>query len=315
MAKRLFLVYNSHSTHHEAIEREVLAPLRTLKGWLVGKYAVESHSWQENVVRFAKILSDGDLVIVAGGDGTAAMAINAILSSGKKVVFSVLGYGNFNDVAEMLRTLNLTKNKKSGITEIIARFERGSVCEIWPLEVMVDGKHWRYALCYLTAGMMAEATAVFESPKIRRKLMTGRRGLIFSMFLLAGWYFRHLGQRFLPSFKLNGAATKKKTSDYLAVNSPRVAKIMRSKDYSRGQLDFASGTARLGGIFAILGFMLGSIFKQMPLTDTKKDVLEFSSDDRHRKITLQTEGESEVFDDIHQIQVAKSKKSLYIVQI
>ena len=104
MLKKLIVVYNPRSSHHQAIEREVLAPVRKLQGWLVGKYEVKSESLEENARALAELLHDGDLVITAGGDGTATMATNGIMLSKKDVTLGVLGYGNFDDMARMLKT-------------------------------------------------------------------------------------------------------------------------------------------------------------------------------------------------------------------
>lgn len=311
MVKKLILVYNPRSSHHEAIEREVLASLRDLRGWMVGKYVVKAQGWQENIIDLTRIISDGDLVIVAGGDGTAAMAANAVLASGKDVTFSALGYGNFNDVAEMLGTAGLRQS--DGIREIIRKFEQQEFKTIYPLEVKVNHAHWRYALCYLTAGMMAAATTVFETPKARRKLMTGKKGVVFSIFLLAGWYFRNLGRRFLPLMRLNSQELPGKTSDYFAINSPRVAKVMRGGNWYENEWEFGSATGRLGGLFGLLRFMLRSMTKGMLLNLSDGDYVEFLDD--KVKVVLQTEGESEAFDNLQKIEVKKAQKALRVVRI
>ena len=103
LLKKLVLVYNPQASHHLAVETEVLSVVRNLTDWLVGKYEVGAGGVCENAKRLSEILSDGDLVIVAGGDGTATMAANGVMLSGKDVTLGVLGYGNFNDTARMLR--------------------------------------------------------------------------------------------------------------------------------------------------------------------------------------------------------------------
>lgn len=200
MLKKLILVYNPRSSHHGAIEREVLSQARRLSGWLVGKYEVRQGEVRENAKELMKILQDGNLVVALGGDGTASMAMNAIMLSGKDVTFAVLGYGNFNDTARMLKTKRPVEyggEYIGGLSEIIERFEAKKITEIYPLEVKVDGKHWRYALNYFTVGMLAEATGVFEEEKVRKRLQSGKTGVIFALYQAVKWYFKNKKREFL----------------------------------------------------------------------------------------------------------------------
>lgn len=205
MLKKLIVVYNPRSSKHAAVAKEVLAPARKLSGWLVGKYEVKAMRLHENADELAKILSDGDLVVAAGGDGTASMAVNGVMRSGKDVALGVLGYGNFNDFARMLKSKRAVEyggEYVGGVTEIVERYEAGKTKKIYPLEVKVDGRHWRYAPCYVSLGLFAESTAVFDEPKVREKLKTGRKHLVFSIFTLAKWYFQNRKREFLPEGKM-----------------------------------------------------------------------------------------------------------------
>ena len=177
MLKKLIVVCNPRSSRAGMIEREVLEPARKLRGWLVGKYEVQATGVNENAEQLAKILDDGDLVIVAGGDGTAAIALNATVLSDKDVSLAVMGYGNFNDMARLTKVkppVEYGDGYVGGIMEIVERYEAGKVMELHPLEVWIDGKHWRYAGCYVTLGLFAESTAVFDQEKVRLKLREKR---------------------------------------------------------------------------------------------------------------------------------------------
>jgi len=207
MLKKLIVVYNPRSSKHAAVAQEVLVPARKLSGWLVGKYEVKECGLDENAAELAKILNDGDLVIAAGGDGTASMAVNGVMQSEKDVTLGVLGYGNFNDFARMLKTKRAVEyggEYVGGVTEIVERFEAGKTKEIYPLEVRLDGKHWRYAPCYVSLGLFAESTAVFDEPKVREKLKTGKKHMVFSLWTLAKWYFQNRKREFLPEGKIEG---------------------------------------------------------------------------------------------------------------
>lgn len=234
MLKKLIVVYNPRSSKHAAVAQEVLAPARKLSGWLVGKYEVKEAGLGENADGLAKILNDGDLVIAAGGDGTATMAANGVMRSGKDVALGVLGYGNFNDLARMLkakRAVDYGGEYVGGVTEIVARYEAGKVKEIYPLEAVVDGKHWRYAPCYLSLGLFAESTAVFDEPKVRAKLKTGKKRMFFSIFTLAKWYFRNRKREFLPEGRLLPAREVVE----VAVESEPVKERVEKKDEAKGE--------------------------------------------------------------------------------
>lgn len=170
MLRKLIVAYNPRSSKAKAVEQEVLGPSRKLEGWLVGKYQVKPTDVDDNAKELAKILNDGDLVIAAGGDGTAVIATNGVMLSGKDVTLGVLGYGNFNDMARMLgakRAVEYGGEYVGGVTEIVQKFTDGKVREIYPLEVKVDGEHWRYVPCYVTLGLFAESVAVFDDEKVR----------------------------------------------------------------------------------------------------------------------------------------------------
>ncbi len=236
MLKKLIVVYNPRSSKHAAVAKEVLAPARKLSGWLVGKYEVKAMRLHENADELAKILSDGDLVVAAGGDGTASMAVNGVMRSGKDVALGVLGYGNFNDFARMLKSKRAVEyggEYVGGVTEIVERYEAGKTKEIYPLEVKVDGKHWRYAPCYVSLGLFAESTAVFDEPKVREKLKTGKKHLFFSIFTLAKWYFRNRKREFLPEGKIKEV----RHAAGVTVEAPDVLEVAETAQEETGKKD------------------------------------------------------------------------------
>ena len=95
--KRLFIVYNPRSSHYAQVKKDIIEKLKGLKGVMIGKFEVAPTNVDDNAKRLAKVLSSGDLVIAAGGDGTANIAVNGImLSRAQNVKFGVIGYGNFN---------------------------------------------------------------------------------------------------------------------------------------------------------------------------------------------------------------------------
>lgn len=311
MLRKLIIVYNPRSSKAKAIEQEVLKPSRELKGWLLGKYQVKPTDVDDNARGLAKILSDGDLVVAAGGDGTAVIAVNGVMLSGKDVALGALGYGNFNDMARMLgvkRAVEYGGEYVGGVTEIAQSFIDGKVREIYPLEVKVDGEHWRYAPCYVTLGLLAESVAVFDDEKVRKKLRTGKKGLVFSVWNLAKWYFRNRKRKFLPRGEIEARGVTQKffegATDYLAINGSSVAKVMRGGKNYRKAGEFRSGVVKLSGFFGLMWFMLRSAVVRIPGKKTRRDVIRF---DEASEVEIHAEGEYQRLAGVKEIVVEKAK--------
>ena len=297
--KRLMIVYNPRSSQFERVRDEVLNKVRELKGWMVGKYEVRDTDVDDNARRLAKVLNDGDLVVAAGGDGTATIAVNGIMLSGAEgVKFGVLGYGNFNDMARTFRTRSL------------AEIMDGKCRKVWPLEAVVDGEHYRYGVCYFTLGMFAEATELFDDGVHRKKLKTGRKSIIFSWKILARWYFKNKKRTFIPNFRLNGREMPKDVTDYVAVNGKSMARVMRGGRWCFGERVFLSETGRLGRFWRLVALMGRSVLARVPGKESEGDVLEFA---RPADVEIQAEGEYKKLEGVRKIEVRKSKKCLGVM--
>lgn len=279
--------------------------MRGLSGWMVGKYQIKPTSFAENVQQLKTLLADGMLMIVAGGDGTAAMAMNGVLESGKDVTVAVLGYGNFNDVAGMLGM------KQGGVEEILAKYERGEMSELYPLEIRQNGKKWRYAMSYFTVGMLAQSTEVFERKAVREKLRTGKTGLKYSLWQLAKWYVGHHRKARLAAGRLNGEAWSKKATDYLAVNGAVVAEIMKGGEWYREEKKFRSAVQSLGSFWRLAKFMLRSMREGIPGEETEGDVLEFA---QPSKIEVHAEGEFEMLEKVERLEVNKADRAIKVIE-
>lgn len=316
MPRKLIIVYNPQSSRRDLVQEEVIVPARKLAGWMVGKYKVTTASLEENAQALMRILSDGDLVIAAGGDGTATVAANAVMWSQKKVTFSALGYGNFNDLTHVLGTRRPTKRRGElvgGITEIVTAFEAGKTTEIWPLGISVNDQHWRYALCYVTMGLFAESTEVFDEAKVRQKLQSGKRTPVFSWRTLARWYFQNRKKRvFVPEFRLNGKKMPADVTDYVAVNGVRMAGVMRGGDWYLDPKHFGQAIGRLKSFWRLFNLMAVSILRRIPTVTVERDVLEFLEPG---SIEVQAEGEYQRLTDVKKIEVSKAKRSLSVVKL
>lgn len=295
--RKLFLVYNPRSSHHGAISEEVLTPVRQLKGWMVGKYAISTAGFEENVASLARLIEDGDLVISVGGDGTAMMVANALMESGKDATMAALGYGNFNDIAQMWG--------EREVLQVVEDYEAGKVVEMCPLEIRVNGQVWRYSPCYFTMGLLAKATTILEGKEVRKKLKTGHKGKAYSLLQAVKWYLAHRKGVKLPMGKLNGVEYAGDATDYLAVMSPRMSGMMKGGKWWRQKEGFGSSVQRLGKFWKMVKFGLTSVRRGVPLVETKRDVLEFAEPS---KVWVQAGGEYEELEGVAKVEVGRAGK-------
>ena len=189
--KRLVIVYSPRSARFGEVEEKVLEKARKLSGWMVCKFKVEEAPVRENAKRLAMIIRKGDLVLSAGGDGTATMVLNAIIESGKLATMAVMPFGNFNDYAESLGKMSLER--------IVRKFEEGQFKEFYPLEVKVNEKHYGHVGMYFSVGLMAESAGVLKGVKVRKKLKKAWNRMLFSARKTFFWLLRNKHRRdFLP---------------------------------------------------------------------------------------------------------------------
>jgi hypothetical protein len=281
----VILVCNRKSTGYKRVEKEVVTPLREFvlqqKGITFLRFDVESPTLEENAKRLANLIGDGDVVLVAGGDGTAGIGVNGIMQSGRDAKFYVIPYGNFNDIIQILR---LNSGKK-----------------VYPIEALVDGKHFRYALAYFTVGMMAESTKIFDDEKIRRKLRKSKFNLIFSLKTLLMWFFVNRKKDYIT---IDG----QKYSDILVVNGKNVARLMKGGDYYLGE-NFLYTEQRLNNLFAMVFFMLQAMFSGIPGRKLKEKTIHF---EEKQRIFIQSEGEYKDLV-VQEISFLKSDKTIEIL--
>ena len=297
--KRLFVVYNPRSSRYSDVRENVLDKLKDLEGYIIGKYEVENTDVDKNAEKFAKILKDGDLVVSAGGDATGVISVNAILKSNKDVKLAVLPHGNFNDLS---RTLGVKRLEDA---------LNGDTINYYPLGIYIDDKFFRFATCYVTIGMMAEAVRIYDRPKMRKILKTARGRNVGSYTNLASWYFKNRRKKeFLSDFKLNNELQPDRTSDYAAVNGKYMARVMKGREDYKDKIIFHSKTDRLTNFWRLFKLMAKSILFKIPGDETKGDVIEFL---KPTTIEIQAEGEYKTFENIMKVEIKKGGKCLKVV--
>lgn len=300
--KRLIIVYNPRSSRFANVQEEVLLPAQKLRGYMIGKYEVRPTNLNDNISKLARIIKDGDIVLSAGGDATGIITSNALLKSGRAARFAALPYGNFNDLARTLGCANLEAVLAKDAREV----------DFYPLEVAVDGKVFRFATCYVTIGMTAEAVGLYDSPTMRKKLHSKFGRKITSYTALVGWYFKNRrGKQFIPDFSLNGTRQKSDTSDYAALNGSFMARVMKGGDDYQDPRAFRSVTGRLTNLIRLTDLMVKSILRRVPGAETIGDVLQFDSP---ATVSIQTEGESQVFENVRKITIRKANKCFKAIQ-
>ena len=316
--QRIIIAYNPRSSKHARIREEVIEPAQKLSGYTIGKFEIKSVPVDENARELAKILMDGDLLIAAGGDGTATVGVNAAMQTKAKITLGVLGYGNFNDFARMLGTKNLD--------QIIRNFEDKKVEALYPLEAKLDGNVWRYAACYFTIGMFAESTEIFDAPETRKSLKKGKKSLVYSIVQLAKWYFKNKRKEFLNrTIRMNGIPMNrikvsrsghmnevkgKHVSDVMFVNGKTVAKIMKSDKYWQSKDEYFVSFGRLKGFFRLCLFMVQSIIVGLPGHVTKDETrIDFSAPS---EFEIQAEGEYQKVE-VSELVISKSSREVRVV--
>ena len=298
---RLVIVYNPNSTNYKRVKTEILDQKTELfEDYNLHEYTIKKIGFENNVKNLKKELKDKDLVLALGGDATAAITANAILHSKKDATLAVLPYGNFNDLARTLNTMNLKNiNLKS------------KPLKLYPLEIYVDGNFWRYATCYVTIGMTAEAVELFDAPKFRKYMQKGHKSSWRSYLELAKWYFKNRHKKvFLPEFTINGKKTVKKASDYAALSGKSMCRVMKGGDDFKKPYIFRSKALKTISFPRLFILMAKSILIRTPGDETKGDLLEFKN---KATVELQAEGEYQIFKDVQKIEVKKGTKCLKVI--
>lgn len=291
--ERLVVVTNPHSTGARRVEQEVLEPLRQSGASFV-QHETDSPHTQDNIDAMRTVFRDGDTIVIAGGDGTKMQAINAALASQlHDTSFAMLGYGNYNDLAE----------KSLCIEDIVAGQTQSRT--IHPLSIEVNGIHERWAPSYATLGVTARLAAGFSDEAIRQHL-TGKGALVRKLGNLAELgkgYFGHRHHK-LPAFHTSKSPlVRSAVTDILLLNSKKAGGIIRSaEDYGAGTF-FGYREADVSTITKNLPFGLASLAGHMPADRVSEIRIWF---EQAARIPFQSEGEFKWLDDVHELFVYKN---------
>lgn len=284
------MVYNPKSSKSKDVERVVLGPLRKKYADLV-EYQILPTNFDDNVAKIARLLREDDVVISAGGDGTAAIASNAILASKKpQIVIGYLGFGNFNDLARSFTGKKTSALQLSRATKTV---------KLYPLDIIADQQHFRFAILYATLGLLAKSTLEFEKPHVRHHVKNSKINLIYSLLILIKFYFQK--RRFF-----------KNQSDIIVMNGRRAGGILRTKcDYYASET-FKITTQNLSKLPRLILFVTKSFFGQMSGKTTTSKIFEFK---RGANLDFQSEGEYFALKNIKELKIQKSTQFLNVITV
>lgn len=308
--RRIVIVCNPRSSRYARVRKEVLDFLMNpnflrekygLTGVTIFRYEVAPTNVDDNASKLSKLLHDDDLVLSVGGDATGVIGLNAVMLSGKDATLAALPYGNFNDLA---RTLGIKK-----LDDIF----RAETKKLFPLDIIVDDCHFRYASCYATVGMMAEAVELFDSKKVRTGLRKRKNRAVRSYFELAKWYFIHRHKKvFLPDFMMNNVLMRRK-SDYIVVNGKSLARVIRGRKNAFSPEVFTRKVGKLTSFVRLVWFMAKGMLCRISGEEVlREDVIEFIEP---ANVEIQAEGEYKKFEDIKKIQIKKSKAFVKVISL
>ena len=312
MKSRLIIVINPRSSGFSFISKKILKPVyaSSLSEGEIINFEIQPTNPLDNAQKMAKILKNGDKILVAGGDGTAHIASNAVAFSGKKVQVKYTGFGNFNDHA-----CSFSANTPQAAVRALEKGETVSVLR--PLEIFINGEFYRYAPLYATFGLTAEATEIFDLPKIRNRLKKIKnRNLrhLLSLTEAAKFYFKNRKKHILKITKIetDGEAfeIRDKITDVAFMNGPRMARVMRSKINKTDSENFGFTAMNSGDFRANIPFLVKGIFGHIPLKRVKNAKIEFK---KPSKIALQIEGEVYRIINVETLEVRISKEKIEVL--
>lgn len=298
--RRLLVVHNPNSSGASSVKKEVFARLddESVRYQTITTRFADT---EDNIADIASQLCDGDMVISAAGDGTAAQVSSAVLDSGADAEIGFLPFGNFNDLASS------HMGPKDSVLDVI----QAQAVDVIPLSVALDGELWRYTPSYMTIGWTALAASKFNAKDLRKKLRFTPRALriAVSMAQLADSYFRDRPED-LPPFTTTERPTLsgQPMTDILAINSPHVAQLVRLQEKFYDGLEFGYKEIHMAQFLHNVPFGLQALTSGAPL-DIVKNELSIHFDQPVHNLPVQTEGEIDHVD-MQDIAITKNPETV-----
>ncbi|MDR1032486.1 MAG: hypothetical protein LBL84_00550 [Candidatus Nomurabacteria bacterium] len=299
MSRRVVFISNPRSSNYRKVEKRVLGILKQQPVELV-EYKIVHTFFEDNVKRISKVLRSGDLVIAAGGDGTASIVGNGIMASGiTDVRLGALGYGNFNDLATAL------SGRTAKVSDVL---DASKTVDFYPIEISVNGKHFRHSFMYADIGLVAGAVDEFEKAPERQRLRHGWSNQFLSFLALVPYYFKHKKHYKLPKSSLG----EHKLTDFFAINGERMAKFKIGRGFATVPGQFGVVSLNTSSLVRSLPFTIRSIRGHMPLKIVASDNVEFA---RPANLDFQSDGEYRKLEGVKTLRFEKSKTPIKVLKL
>lgn len=299
--RRLVISHNPHSSRASEVRAQVFDKLDAA-GCAYEAIEVQQAHLSDNVARLAPLIQPSDIILSAAGDGSAHATAHAVMAANKPgVELGFLAYGNFNDLPN-------TFNSKQTLRDPVAFLEQAKPEEVWPLDVLLDGRPLRSALLYATVGWTAGAASEFDNPKVRHKITHGGAGIVKSLWRTGLYYLRSRRSSGLPILRYNGESYKK--TDLLFANGPAVARLFKTGKQYYAQPVFLFRMLNVRWLLPNVVFLVAGLLGRMWGEEVPGVLVEF---DRPFSGQLQCDGEVVDVDSASIIDVRKSTQPLTIL--
>lgn len=300
--RRLVIAHNPHSSRAKEVQTTVFARLDEA-GYAYETIEVRQASLQENIDWLQPQLQINDVVLCTAGDGSAHAVTQAALAANLPgVQIGFLAFGNFNDLAH-------TFNTPQTLRDPVAFLESAQIRSLYPLEIMVNEKHFRYALLYSTIGWTAKAAARFDQPDIRHRLQSGEVGMVRNLWKLGRYYLLSRRHSYLPPFTLD-RRLRTRLTDVLCVNGPTMARLFHTgREYYQQQI-FLYKKLNVRSLLWNVPFLVRSTLWRMPGTEKMQLALDF----KHPAVVpIQCDGEVDELDGVQSIHIKKMSRALSVL--
>ncbi len=284
--EQLVIVQNPQSTRAELFDERVAFPLHQA-GIDFRIIPTESKDAEANIAALSEQLPDSGIVISAGGDGTASQVMNAVLRGKKrnkegvaKVALGFVRLGNFNDIA----------GEHTGAQDVLTLLD-APIVNIRPMIVEVDGEYLCHAPGYFSLGGASLAARKFSEKGTRQEVRQTPEQLKLASSLgrVAAHYMQNRDQ-YLPAFRVNnGTRIVEKATDIIAINTPRVARVVRTQRPYYDSPEFGARTnIDTSRIVPNVPVGLRALAGKMPLVPVENMHITFAED---ALVPAQAEGE------------------------